>query len=662
MIACPRDAAACLSVEDAALCATWLEFQEERPEIQPLKAEIPRVVEHWLVTFAGEPAAPGGVRHQPLLRALITELELGNRDNLLRDELGFLCIAYDLMRRSPRADSFARPASYLAPHMESIRALCESRPPAPGLPNLQRRVDVVVEDDLLAAPQRKLNVFAGLQMPVTGHVLARWGPLRVFGDIPEQCIVAVDEGECYVNGYVIGHVAATRGCDIMQNVSGVAIARKGDVRLRDIIERAVVISKHGCIRCRAARGAQLVYAHLELSVKEALTTGLYLSPRITVGGRVRGGTLHISELASAERFSPLGDKPLEIVLRRSLSHEDYGEQISREAVRLLLQAYAHRRRAREVRELMAFAKRESEHYARNALLYLAGGEKISAQLEDLQAAERRLAFLDRIIAGIDTMIQAVDDRRDARKSDGVREAAAKADDAALEALRKELEELEQEGGVDSELAGKREEILRLHRELREKDNEIGEALHALTLLWERASVWLRERHVLAEATERAREAVQNRVGRVALLDKINAEFTASKALQQVLAAAKDQAASSALGVRLRQPFARLMIHNMENRSNRLKTLAVELHRAGRDYQETVQKLLTEHQIQLPAALRPDEPAGGTVHGCFDAGVRIYADMRAFEARTSGGAGVLVTQDEERPVTFSRGQAGSVVRS
>lgn len=660
--ALPLEDAAALSLEDIALCSTWYNSHGEALDPRPASSRIPARIEYWTVHFAPVPATSEGMRCQPLLRELINELNRGNIESLSRDELDFLLTAHGLMLRTSHAEYFARPLAHIGKHVDALNVLRTQRPLAAGLSSLQRRVDVVVETDLLAAQTRKLRSIAGLQLAFTGAVLAHWGTLRILGDIPESCLVTVDEGDCYVSGYVIGHVAATCSCEVQANISGVAIARKGDIRMRDIIDRAMVISKHGSIWCRAARGPQLVYAHQQFTARESITGGLYFAPRFIVGGQVTGATLHVSEEAVAERFTAAGTKPLELVLRRTLSHEDYGEQVERETVRLLLSAHGRRRRVREVRELMAMVGRESEHYARNALLYISGGEKVTAQIEGLETGERRLAFLDRVIAGVESMIQTVDDRYNARRLAQSKEACAEIDDSALDMLRKELQDLEQEGGIDPELTGKREEILRLHRELHEKGNEINEAVRSLTTLLDRASTWLRERHALAENLERERQNVQHSIGRVAVLERISTELSAVKVLQQILLAAKDQPAASAIVTRIRHPFVRLMLRQIENRTNRLKTYAAVLKQTEIDYQENIKTLLTEHQVQLPPAILPDEPEGGAVRGRFDAGVRIYADIRAFDARESGGAGMLETCLEEEEVTFRRGPAGSVVRS
>lgn len=650
-----------MSLEDIALCGAWYDSHGDAAAARSAGADLPDRVAHWTAHFKPQPAKSEGGRYQPLLRELIDELDRGNIESLSRDEIDFLLAAHDLMARSPYSEHFARPFSLLSGHIEALRTVREQRPLAPGLPALQRRVDIAVEDDLRAAQVRKLNAFAGLQLTITGAVFAHWGTLRIFGDIPENCIVAVDDGDCYVRGYVIGHLAATRGCEVQENISGVAIARKNDIRTRDIIDRAIVISKHGSIWCRAARGAQLVYAHQQFNARDSVTGGLYFAPRFSVAGQVMGGTFHVSDEAVAERFSASGSKPLEIVLRRSLSHEDYGEQVDRETVRLLIGAHGRRRRVRELRELMAMVKRESEHYAKNALLYISGGEKVTAQIESMETGERRLAFLDRVIAGVESMIQSVDDRYNARRLAQAKEAGAEMDDSALELLRKELQAIEQEGGIDPELADKREEILRLHRELREKGNEVAEAVRSITTLWDRASAWLRERHALAESLERERQNVQRSIGTVAILERVSAEYSAVKVLQQILQAAKDQPATSAIVTRIRHPFVRLMLRQIENRANRLKTYAAALKQTESEYAENVQTLLTDHQVQLPPTILPNEPEGGAVRGRFDAGVRIYADIRAYEAREITGVGVLETHREDEVIGFRRGPAGSVVR-
>ncbi len=649
-----------MTLEDVALCAAWCESKGETLADQA--SRIQALEARWAAEHEPPATLFEGGRQQPLLRKLIDELRAGSLARLARDELDFLCIAYELMGRAARPEEFARPRSCIEPHIEAIIQRRAELPVAPGLPALEHRVTLVLPRELEAAPVRRLTAFAGMALPFTGHVLQHWGTVRIVGDVPEDCAVAVEEGDCYVGGYVLGHVAATFCCEVCRNVSGAVVVRRGDVSLRDIIDHALVVSKHGSVRCRASRRPRLVFAQQQFLARTCVAGGLYFAAAVQVQGEVFGGTLHIAGTGRASRFRCDPEHALMIVLRRGLNHGDYGERMPEDALRLLLRARMLRRRAKDLRDMTAMARRESEHFARNALLFLSGGDRVTASVERLETAERRLAFLDRVIAGMESMMERLDERLNARKLSEERQPVDEADDTTLEALRRELQSLECEGGIDEELARKRDEVLKLQHDLRDRRSELGEALALLRGLLERVSAWQNERQTLAGSIEAMRAEVQQGIGRVAVLDRAGNGLPGLKILQQVLTAAREEPAASPVAARLRHPFMKLMLRNIEQHGNRVRAFAATLRETCDEYADAARVLQTEHHVQLPGAASGEEEPGGRVTGAFDAGVRIYADLRAFETDAPEGRGRVTTAASADSVTYRLGHAGTVERA
>lgn len=648
-----------LTLEDVALCAAW---RESCPDALREQADRIRTIEElWTGQYALASTLTEGGRVQPLLRMLIDELLAGNLDQLARDELDFLHAAYDLMGRAAQPEDFARPRQYIEQFSEAIARRRAELPPAPGLPAIERRVAVVIPGELEAAPVRRLTAFAGMDLPFTGPVLQHWGTVRIIGDVPEHCGVAVEEGDCYVGGYVLGRVAATFGCEVRKNVSGVVVVRRSDVSLHDIIDHALVVSKHGSVRCHGSRGPRLVYAQRTFFARGSVAGGLYYASKVLIQGDMLGGTLHVAEEAKAARFRCDPERPLTIVLRRGLNHGDYGERISRDTLTLLVRARSLRRRAKDLRDMTALAQRESEHFARNALLFMSGGDRVTAAMERLETAERRLAFLDRVIAGMESMMERLDERLNARRLSPERQPLEEGDDALIETLRRDLQSIESEGGIDEDLARKRDEVLKLQRDLRERRSELGEALRLLRELMERASLWQNERQALADSIEQMRADVQQGIGRVAVLDRVGTGLSSLKVLQQVLAAARGQPATSPVAARLRHPFMKVMLRNIEHRGNRARAYATALQETRDEYADAVRVLHMEHHVQLPETASGEEEPGGTVTGAFDAGVRIFADLRAFDAGAAEGYGLLTTPECAEPVTYRLGSGATVER-
>ena len=90
-------------------------------------------------------------------------------------------------------------------------------------------------EDLQQGGSRDIKVFAGISIPIRGPVLTHKGDTKIIGGIPEDCVMVVEEGNCYVDGKIMGKIAATGKCEVYDTISGVVIARRGDVRAKSIL-------------------------------------------------------------------------------------------------------------------------------------------------------------------------------------------------------------------------------------------------------------------------------------------------------------------------------------------------------------------------------------------------------------------------------------------
>ena len=178
-----------------------------------------------------------------------------------------------------------------------------------------------------------------------------------------------------------GRLAATFDCEVRENISGVVVVRRGDIRTRNIIDKAYVISKQGTVHCRHSQAPDLVFAGREIRIEDAAIMGCYVSPRIQVGGEAYGGEFHASESVAAEQFRRSDTRELALVLRRDISCRDYGETPDENASNLMATAAQLRRRIRDLATQARFADRESEQCAATAVVHLVGGKAKEAAVE-----------------------------------------------------------------------------------------------------------------------------------------------------------------------------------------------------------------------------------------------------------------------------------------
>ncbi|MFP4502688.1 MAG: hypothetical protein ACLFTT_16970 [Candidatus Hydrogenedentota bacterium] len=658
--AAPPTAMGQRSAEDMALCAAFLQAGGAA-RLPDLARALEERIEAWKSLYPAPRPESASERHQPVLRELMDAVMQDGAPSLGLDELTFLSAAHDLMRAAKNNARLARPQAYLDELRPDIDARLAELPALDSLPNLGKRIHFVTPEGLEAAPPRQAQEFAGIECPILGPVFTHGGRLRVLGDVPDHCTVAVENGDCFVSGYVLGNVAATGSIEVLGNVSGRAIARTGDIRLRDIINRATLISKQGQVVCREAKAPDLVYAFDAIEIAGDVRGGVFVAPSIIIAGECRGATLHVAHEASASLFTPEDQAPANIVLRRMVSHEDYGEIVPREVTRAAARAHRARWRLRELAATRGMMWREREQFARNLLLYLAGGDRAQRDMQALEQAQRRLAFLDRIIGGVEGMVHAVDQRLAAKQRHERGGGEVFIEEEDWERVLRELRTLEEEQGdsPDTELASRRNEFIEVQRNLRGKNLYTEELARMLAKLGERVKHWRHERTQQAAAVEKLHAQIRESVGRAAVLQRAE-EHGAYPMLQQLLHAMRRQPKESSARARFQTPFARIMLRHLTTRTRSLEQLAGQERACQEEYAALRNTLQQEHGLRLPG-LTTGEATRARVSGSFAAGVRIFAAMHTYERSAGGEPGVLVTGAHTGHATFVQGASDTVER-
>ena len=135
----PQDEVRALLVEDIALCVTHFQVQTNGSGAREELAGLQNAMNLWIAEFEPPNHESEGSRQQPVLRALIDDLQAGQVARLERDELDFLAVVRDLIQRAHRPEAFDRLSTVLTPHMDGVLRRRSETKAADGLRGLARR-------------------------------------------------------------------------------------------------------------------------------------------------------------------------------------------------------------------------------------------------------------------------------------------------------------------------------------------------------------------------------------------------------------------------------------------------------------------------------------------------------------------------------------------
>jgi hypothetical protein len=634
-IALPSDGVGILWLEEAAYCAAWAGMCAGDPAEQGRCERIRALLEAWCEGPDNRPLTTEGRHQQPLLRKLIDLLQERGSEELADDEVHFLHAAYELAGRARNRSLFDRPRALLASHAEVLAARRAASPLRPGMPFLKGRIRYASAADLERARPREIRTFAGIEVGCVAPVFTHGGDLKILDNVPEQCVVVVDGGSCWIGGYLLGRVAATEACEVFENISGMAVVRQGEVRARNIINGAYIVAKSGDVACKQVQNPRLIFSGNRLSVHGDVFQGRLVAPRIGVRGTVHAGELHVSESLDAEALKPASGRTVSVVLRRELGGKDYGEVVGPEAQQLIARAASTRFRIRQLVLAVQVSEAEGEAAALNALLYLCCGEDARARLEALETRQRRLAYLRRVIAGLQEIGAYTE-------SGGSGEAHE-----VFPHMVQELQQVESEGAPDADLQQEHREILDTWRELVERERTTGMTSVMLARLRERLSSWVREHRLLTEEVRREESELRALSESLAILKQTEKSRSRVQLLRRFLRAAKERGPADPVARRAESPFVNLMLRIVENRLERAARYRSLLEEQRGRLRNLAEILRRDHQVVI--AEEKERPADARATGRFSAGVRILAeppppspDPSEWPYTTSGDAADRIT--------------------
>lgn len=620
-----------LDLEDAALCLAWHESYAGNVEVQHRWVGVLRAVEHWVAHARHEEPATKGRRHQWILRDLIDELGQKRLPLMNRAQVDLLCAVRQLIERVAHPDSFVRIRELLEPHAKNLQMRRAGFDAEPGLPNLTDRVTIATQRELEQAAPREVRFIAGIEWPAIGPVFTHKGRLKVFGDVPENCTVVVEDGPCSITGYVFGRVAAKMGCEVRENTAGLVVVSEGDVRGRSAVQNANIIAKQGCVFLHTAQNPQHIFAWDRIDIAENAMLGKYTSQRIGVANEALGGEFHVSGELTASRFRRDDTHDPVIVLRRYVSGADYGEVVKVDAARLMAHAARLHRRLANIRQVMELAAHEAGNYAEHALIYLAGGESVRKSIEEIDISRQRLAVLERIVAGLQSLSLAAEDtlhgelRTDSQDRQASERTAAEDDSPSFtEDLDRELAELAATGSIDADLVEARTEMTAMDTTLKRQRADRQRVSELLVRIEGKAAGWLSERKRLLETIQRKQAGIAQFIERAEAVLRGKGEGSKVEMLTQLLAAARTRPSGDPIVQRARSPFTRLLVKCIENRLGRTKRYAHTVDTIRKEL-DAANAELRRDSLALFCEAESEGVQQARVTGRFDAGVRICSD-------------------------------------
>ncbi len=618
-----------VTLQDIAICDSWHRSLAGDPEALTACAQIPVRVTAWKAFATNAEFQTEGRRHQWVLRELIDDLDAGNARFLAWDELDMLLATLQLAQSCNQPDRFARVIQLLDRHATAMEDRHQKMSVTPRLPALSTRLHVVTERDIVGAKPREIKMFAGINIQGRGPVLIhRAGHLKVLGSVPENCTLVIEEGSCSVDGFVMGKVAASQHCEVRENISGVVVVRQGNIRARNIIVRAYVVSKWGGVHCRQSESPDLVFGGSEIWIEQSAIMGKYISPEIHVRGDVYGGVFMVSRELTAERFRQSDSRELAIVLRTGLSCQDYGEEPGPDALRLLAQVAGLQRRISALQTRIQYSQAEAEHAARNAIVYMTGKDQLHPVAEKLGQAEHRLAQVNRIRAVLETLVEMAEEKlaRIERYKGLSQDDYETVDEASsFDEMTTDFAQLEAEGGFAKDVTEELADIAGLKERLMAPTSDIRKAAALLHQMRDRRAFWDRESLELRAHIAKYEAELREVFTAKEVLDNQSGALPTVALLKQLLVAARARAKDPAdtIGRRMQASFMQLSLRTVNTRMERLAEFVASKEKLGEQLHDVADVLRKDFQIAVPADDEIRTPP--RVTGLFESGVKIYAD-------------------------------------
>lgn len=634
-----RDAA----IQDVALCK--LASESPSQSFAEFRQPLLGFIANWLEGTATPELDTEGGRHQFLLREIIDEIQNGRADALGRDEIQLVQSVHELAAKSASRQRHAHVLEITGSCMTAIGARLSKKEQEGVFTALERRLRFVRPEEIAASKPKEISLIAGIDSPSRGPYLEHTGNVRVLGDVPADCTMVIKDGYCVVDGYVTGRIASTRMCEIRRNASGFVVARDGDVRVRQIVDTAYVVSKRGSVYCRAMARPTLVFAGTSVNVRESVLEGKIISRSVVIGGTAAGAEIHVAREAIADQFLNSEARVSRIVFRRRLTSMDYGELPDKAVATLLSKARGLRERIQTAKTSARLAGEEAESTAKMAYMYILGGDQSRETLELVAKARRRLVVLRRIILALQTLYTRAADR--ITRMSGPRRGTQPVDrdddgPSSTDDIVNELARLGEEAPLDADLAEEQTQIMAIQRELHKGGRVHSTMTGNLDRLSHRLDGWIAESKVLAEAIRLDESKAQSLVDFSRALPAGDRNVSSLTILNQIMKAIDGRPPTEPLVKRARSPFVTLLTKGIRARVGATALARRTVQKLTPDFEQAKDRLWDEYRIEIDFDNTEDSVE---VKGRFAKGVHLISDPSLLDTTLASADGrYLLTPD------------------
>lgn len=644
----PSDDLKRLTLEDMSLALAYARSAEDATAeaIEPLVKEWAQVVEPPSSQTAGR-------RQQPILRRLLNHVVADSIEELTRSDLDVLHSLAELTEIVQNRLKLDRIAAILSNQEAALEARRNELEPVPDLAELSADIMYLTSDDLRAAAPKKVNSFAGIDLSGQGPLTSIKGDVKVLDGVPENCMLGVDGGSCWVTGYVLGRIAVTHDCTVQENVSGAIIAAQGDIRARNVVSNALLIAKTGTVALYNAEGPSLVFGGKTIEIEDSATGGAYIGPVIEVGGEITGGEYTFCKRMDAVQITPAENRKTTVALHLRVTPMDYGEVIQPDARRLMAQIARARSDAEMINRLIRLAHREIDHFAGNGIFYIIGGGAISKRVEEISAAERRLAFVDRILEGLQTLSGIAQTNLSMTDSDGAGPTQVTNKKGAIEEIDSELNELTAEGGISADLSEQRDDMMQLNQLLNFRRANKSTIASLLTRLEKKRTAWLKQQEALESEIAQKKADLETISGKMDALGSRGGGKSRVPVFVKLIEGCRKRSSTDAAAQRANTIFVQLMLKYIEQRQNRISYYESRRQTIDEEIEQLRQQLQDNHQM----ADFTENRNGGVnpaVSARFGEGVVLCTDRFFLElGQAPVGAVVTTPESGNGPVTYER---------
>lgn len=635
------DSIVLLSPDEAALISTFALLRKKEGIGGEEPARWSNAFQRWLSLTASVPRPSKSADIPSPLSPLLDRLQDDGIAGLKRIDVEVLLELHALLGRIYSDGTVPRTYERLALWLTTLQRAGAALPAVTPHDTLSIPLQFATTEMLENAPRKKISAFAGVHRLIAGPTYIHQGNLRILGDVPEDCVVVAEGGSCWVTGFVFGHVAVTHHCDVGQSIAGTVISRMGSIRARKALPKSFVVSKIGGVYLESAEQAELVFANNEISIAENAVRGVYKAARIDVGADVIGGEAHVCEWLQANRIAPAPMAEPVIVLRDRIDSHEYGQIVTREARMLLALGKRECARLEYTDRLVALTHREIETFAQNAIFSIFGGPRIQKKVEEIDALEGRLAFVDRILEGLASVLRCMPDPDDA-SAEPTRPNTDEDDSAPsrlLDDIEAEFDQLESGGRIDRDLEAARNDVKRLGDQVHQPRitgslvARLQDDVHA------KRADWLDRRETLVETIQRHRTELDVLTKESKVLQGVDKNQSKIAILERAYRMCRERPSTDPFVRQAYSGFNKLMLQYIDQRRERIRHYNDRRASAASALDEILETLRSKHHIENPFGRRTEEHT--RVRARFAKGTVVCTDAELFRERQLPPASLFV---------------------